>query len=200
MSRPALERLAAAVFPGASWAVVALGEGALLPGESLPGAVPRRLREFAAGRSAARLAMGRALPVPIGADRAPVWPAGVSGSITHAGDWALAVVGTGPVGIDLEPDADLPGEVFDTVLLPAERQAPGFDARQARLIFSAKECAYKAQYPLTRQLFGFETLAITLGQGSFRAEFQRDVGAFRRGAALQGRFAIGGGFILTGIG
>lgn len=109
----------------------------------------------------------------------------------------MAVTGPGLVGIDLELDQNLPEEVRETVLLPQER---GVDGRRARLIFSAKECAYKAQYPVTKKLFGFDTFAIDLGEGVFRAVWQRDLGPFQAGQALEGRFAIGSGFILTGIG
>ena len=50
-------------------------------------AVPARRAEFAAGRRAAHRAMERlgvpAAPVAMGSDRAPVWPPGVIGSISH---------------------------------------------------------------------------------------------------------------------
>ncbi|WP_417626659.1 4'-phosphopantetheinyl transferase family protein [Pararhodobacter aggregans] len=191
--------LAASVFPGLPVGIAPVDGVSLKPEEegALAGAVPARRAEFSAGRAAARMALGREVALPMGPDRAPVWPPGVRGSITHAGGWALAVVGPGLTGIDLERDEDLPEEVRETVLLPGER---GVDGRTARLIFSAKECAYKAQYPVTKQLFGFETFAIDLGEGVFRAVWQRDVGPFRAGQALEGRFAIGAGFILTGIG
>ena len=196
--RRQLETLAAAVFPGFRVGIAPVDGVSMKPEEeaAIARAVPARRAEFSAGRAAARMALGRDVAVPMGEDRAPQWPAGVAGSISHAGGWAVAVVGTGLIGIDLEPDEDLPEEVRDTVLLPGER---GISGRVARLIFSAKECAYKAQYPLTRDLFGFEVFAVTLGNGTFRAEFQRDVGRFRGGQALAGRFAAGGGFILTGI-
>ncbi|MFN4101848.1 MAG: 4'-phosphopantetheinyl transferase [Pararhodobacter sp.] len=198
--RRQLLRLAAEVFPGRVSVGIAPVQGVSLKPEeetAMARAVPSRRAEFSAGRAAAREALGWDVVVPMGPDRAPVWPEGVTGSITHAGGWALAVVGEGLVGIDLEVDEPLPEDVRETVLLPAERDT---DGHQARLIFSAKECAYKAQYPLTRELFDFQTLGVTLGEGLFRAELQRPVGPFRRGAVLEGRFAIGGGFILTGIG
>ncbi|WP_417597717.1 4'-phosphopantetheinyl transferase family protein [Pararhodobacter oceanensis] len=169
-------------------------------------AVPARQREFAAGRIAARQAMGRDLPVVMAEDRAPVWPAGVTGSVTHAGGWALAVAGAADklIGTDLEVDAALPAEVWETVLTNSERAAlrdmP--DAgRWARVIFSAKECAYKAQYPRTKQVFGFEVFEIALEPvaGEFTAVFQRDIAPFAAGDCLRGRYSIGGGFVLTGI-
>ncbi|WP_417586779.1 4'-phosphopantetheinyl transferase family protein [Pararhodobacter oceanensis] len=212
MSDAALSALLAQVFPPAvarGICAVARADMARLfhvEHSAVEGAVPARQREFAAGRIAARQAMGRDLPVVMAEDRAPVWPAGVTGSITHAGGWALAVAGVADklIGIDLEVDAALPAEVWETVLTASEhaalRDMP--DAgRWARVIFSAKECAYKAQYPRTKQLFGFEVFEVTLEPvaGEFTVVFQRDIASFAAGDRLRGRYSIGGGFILTGI-
>ncbi|MBN8292231.1 4'-phosphopantetheinyl transferase superfamily protein [Rhodobacter sp. NTK016B] len=197
-TRRQLEGLAVRVFPAPMRvAVVPIGDVSLKPEEerAVERAIDRRRAEFSAGRQAARQAIGRDVAIPMAIDRSPVWPDGVTGSISHAGGWAVAAVGEGLIGLDLELDAELPEEIWDTVLLPQER---GLTPHQARLIFSAKEAVYKAQYPQTGALFGFETLAITLGDDTFRAEFQRDVGPFRAGHGIDGRFAIGGGFILTG--
>lgn len=70
-----------------------------------------RAREFAAGRSAARMAMellGHPLrPVLQGDDRAPIWPVGLTGAITHTARDALAIVTDDPairaLGLDMEP-------------------------------------------------------------------------------------------------
>jgi 4'-phosphopantetheinyl transferase EntD len=180
--------------------------GSLFPEEraALAGAVPARLAEFAAGRLAARQALGQDVALPMAPDRAPVWPEGVAGSITHDGGWALAAVSrmVRMLGLDLEPDAPLPNDIWDTVLLPQEQAWLSRRAEAghwARVIFCAKECAYKAQYPLTREVFGFEVFEVTLGDGTFEARFQRDVAPFRAGDALTGRYSRGDGLILTGI-
>ena len=60
-------------------------------------AVPQRRREFFAGRLAAHRAM-EALghlpePVPMGQDRAPVWPQGLVGSISHGAGACAAMYG-----------------------------------------------------------------------------------------------------------
>ena len=167
--------------------------------------IPRQ-QEFTAGRIAAREAMGSDILIPMATDRAPIWPAGFAGSITHAGGWALAVAGHHDrlLGIDLELDDALPHEVFDTVLSQSERawlrEQPEPEV-WARVIFSAKECAYKAQYPRTLQLFGFEVFEVSINPaaGEFSARFQRDIAPFRAGDALNGRFSRGDGFILCGI-
>ncbi len=62
---------------------------ALLPEERqfLIKAVPKRIHEFAGGRACARAALSQigygGVAVLRGADRAPIWPAGATGSITH---------------------------------------------------------------------------------------------------------------------
>lgn len=163
-------------------------------------AVPQRQREFAAGRQAARLAMRQPFSLPMGADRAPVWPAGWVGSISHAGPWAIAAMSreVRMVGIDLEQDQDLPAEVLNTVLSGGEL-ARLADLRQARLIFAIKEAAYKAQYPVTRQLFGFEVFEVRLEGDGFDAVFQDDIGPFRRGETLSGLFGRAEGLVLAAV-
>lgn len=179
----------------------------LLPGEALPGAVPARLAEFSAGRAAARMALAElglpAIAVPHGADRAPVWPPGVAGTITHSATACLAAVSRSArgLGLDLEPDAPLDPALWDTVLLPAEAAfvAEGPDAgRNAMLVFSAKEAVYKAQYPLTRLLFGFDRLALTpLPPQAFAARFTVDTAHFHAGDTVLVRHARAEGHILT---
>lgn len=172
--------------------------------DAVKSAIPRRRAEFTAGRVAARIAMQTSAPIPMGSDRAPIWPDGIQGSISHAGDWALAAVAreVRTIGLDLEPAEPLPMEILDTVLSVTERgwvsqsDDPGLIAR---LVFSAKECAYKAQYPLTRRLFGFGVFEVAIDNGAFTATFRQGIGDFRAGDRLQGRYSIGGGFILAGM-
>jgi 4'-phosphopantetheinyl transferase EntD len=177
----------------------------LLPGEALPGAIPSRGREFSAGRHAARTALALlglpSCPIPQGDDRAPVWPSGISGSITHTHLACLAAVIRGPVlGLDLEEDLPLDTFLWDSILGPEEQAwasgapDPGL---AAKLIFSAKEAAYKAQYPIGRQLFGFDTLAIAVTDDRFTATFRHSVLPFAGGHVLQGRHSRAEGHILT---
>lgn len=147
----------------------------LLPVEAaaISAAVPRRRGEFAAGRRAARRAMAALghppAAIPMGPDRAPVWPDGLVGSISHTADCCIAVVTpTGPVaalGIDLEPDLPLETGLWDSICTRAELEALQACAsaergRLVRRIFAAKEAVYKAQYPLTGALIGFDAVTI----------------------------------------
>lgn len=150
-------------------------------------AVGKRRREFLTGRACAHEALSAlgAAPAPLlaGPDRLPVWPQGFIGSITHTDRACAAAAGrTGgdlrSIGIDLEPAEDLPTDLWETVCRPEERawldSAPSAGrGLLARAIFSAKECAFKAQFPLTRAMLEFEEIAveIDLARGAFRASF-----------------------------
>lgn len=127
------------------------------------GSSRRRQGEFAAGRTCARRALARAgLGSPTilratapdgGRSRAPLWPAGAVGSITHGGAvTAAAVTAEGTVvgvGIDVEPaDPSGLGESRLVVTRPDERawledlgvRDPGREI----VWFSAKESVFKA--------------------------------------------------------
>ena len=62
----------------------------------------------------------------------------------------------------------------------------------AKAIFCAKEAAYKCQYPLTGEMFGFETFGIdlSLDRGVFSARFLNAVGNFGRCDRLDGHIWI----------
>lgn len=172
----------------------------LIPGEALPGAVPARLREFAAGRFAARMAMGNPmLAIPQGTDRAPVWPVGMVGSITHTRADCLAVVLPADrcrgIGIDLEEDIPLEPELWDTILRPEERA--GMTGAQAKAMFCAKEAAYKAQYAVSRTLYDFDAMRVEMQGARFSAMFARPVPPFAIGDRIAGRIVRAAGHVLT---
>ena len=176
----------------------------LLPGETeVTGRmVEKRRREFAAGRRAARAAMASlglpAVAVPMGPDRAPVWPEGVTGSISHTDTHCVAAVArTGEVrtlGLDLEPDEPLEPELWPEICTRAELdwlavQPVPARGRLARAIFSAKECAFKAQYPLTGAMLGFDAfeIALDLTAGTFTATAMQPIPPLEEGQRLEGR-------------
>ena len=105
---------------------------ALFPGERavIARAPERRRKEFATARGCARSALARlgCPPVPVLTDRlgAPLWPGGVTGSITHcAGYRAAAVALTSDVvslGLDAAPNAPLRNpDMLDVIARDAER-------------------------------------------------------------------------------
>lgn len=175
MTPAALHRhLAACAWPpGVVWAVSAAQGDArdLFPQEraAIANAVPKRVGEFAGGRKAARGALeklGHArAAIPRGADRAPIWPVGVTGSISHACGLCLAAVAPfgrcDALGVDLEGDDPLPSELVAQICRPEERGGPD-ETHRAKRIFSAKEAIYKACYPSLRRVLGFEALRVDL--------------------------------------
>lgn len=193
-------------------------EGApLFPEEEafIDGAVAKRRREYVLGRASARAALARlGIPDrPLRRDRlgAPVWPAGVVGSITHCEGFCGAVVARrGTIvglGIDAEPAEPLPCEIVPRVCTVSESNwAQATPARPGadwyRLIFSAKESVYKACYPLVRRVLEFAEVEIafepTAGQFAVRFPSAR-LAAALEGRELQGRFAHTCRHILTGV-
>jgi 4'-phosphopantetheinyl transferase EntD len=163
-------------------------------------ATPARQAEFAAGRTAARralLALGRApSAVPMGEDRAPVWPRAVVGSITHDLKACIAIVGERDrfkaLGVDIEPALPLEADLFSEICRPEElawlRQLP-FDCRGvvARRFFSAKEAIYKCQYTISQEVFDFHALSVVFDkQGRFDARLMRDVSGIAKGTMFNG--------------
>lgn len=81
------------------------------------GAVAKRIAEFTTVRHCARLALeslgAPVVELPPGPVRAPIWPAGVAGFLTHCTGYRAAAVAWASedlqsVGIDAEPAESLP--------------------------------------------------------------------------------------------
>ena len=175
---------------------------------AIAGARPGRRAEFLTGRWCARVALGR-LGVPAaavlpGVRRAPVWPPGVVGSITHCpGYRAAAVARRGDVaalGVDATPHAPLPARVLEALVVPGEQEAlaraaealPGVHAD--RVLFSAKESLVKAWSALDPQWRGFAGFRVELAvDGTFSAE------VLGTSAALGGRWRVDAGLAATAV-
>ena len=209
LRQAAAEAALARLFPpGVAVALVGIGAGELLPGEAaaVAGAVPARVAEFAAGRLAARRALAAlghpAVAIPAGPDRAPCWPEGLAGSIAHAQGVAVAAVRRGAsLGLDVEADAALEPELWPLICDPVELAAlpAGDRGRAVRLVFAAKEAVYKAQYPLTGRLIGFDAVRVTLEEDGFVARLRQKVGPLPDGHRLRGRILRAGGLVLAGV-
>jgi enterobactin synthetase component D len=137
-----------------------------------------------------RLAMGSLLrdrmrsDVPVLPDQhgAPVLPSGLTGSISHKRDLAVAIVTSGRhgLGIDIE-ETHKPGlDIASHVLCDDEQQSlAGLDAQQrwAELItrFSIKEALYKALHRFVLRFIDFREVAVWPdGEGSARIDLRFD--------------------------
>ncbi|WP_353029289.1 4'-phosphopantetheinyl transferase superfamily protein [Mesorhizobium sp. M1004] len=99
--------------------------------------------------------------IPIGPDRAPVWPKGSVGSITHARGHCACFAKGDPgwqAGVDIEAIAS--GHPLESILsMTANQRERALIARQtalppdrlATLLFSAKETLFKGLYPVVRR-------------------------------------------------
>lgn len=159
----------------------------LLAGEQhllSPRAVPRRQAELAAGRTAARQALEQlgiaATPVLKGPGGEPLWPDRIVGSITHAGEWALAIVArpehSAGIGIDLEELSRYFPELIDEIAFDEERtRIEGLEesarAHAAMEVFAVKESIYKAFFPRVGRFFGFDAVRVMPAAGGYQAAF-----------------------------
>ncbi|WP_259567916.1 enterobactin synthase subunit EntD [Enterobacter sichuanensis] len=149
----------------------------------------KRKAEHLAGRIAAAHALPDHTVPGIGPSGEPLWPEGISGSITHSGTQAMAVVVRHPdalVGIDCEailPDSEA-REIQDGIIDAQEaicltRSGYPF-ALALTLTFSAKESLFKALFPQVKTFMDFDcaritrldertlTLALTRSQAEFK--------------------------------
>jgi 4'-phosphopantetheinyl transferase EntD len=179
---------------------------------------PARRREFTAGRACAHRAIAAlgAIDGPVlrGLRRAPRFPDGIVGAITHTDGFCAAAVALGAsfagVGLDAERDAALSERAVARICSERELQAlralPGRTPEQwGALVFSAKEALYKAYFPVTGFFIGFRDAEISLAPetpdtGSFEARLVRpdapDVAGQRR---FSGRYASDRVRVSTGI-
>jgi 4'-phosphopantetheinyl transferase EntD len=203
-----------------SWvaAVATFGDdpaGWLWPAEAdmVARAVESRVREFATGRMCARRALAllgiESGPILSGAQREPLWPETVVGSITHCEGYRAAAVGRRDrslaVGIDAELDSPLPAGLLESI---AVEQESAWIARQprpeawGRLLFSAKESVYKALFPVTRRWLDFADVQVTFSstEQSFAATVKPGLStcAFEL-TSLQGRYLRRNGLLLTAL-
>ena len=177
--------------------------------------VSKRQAEFLAGRLCAREALrgltGIAFVPPVGEDRAPQWPRGIVGSITHGGGWAGVVVGSSQQwsGLGLDIERILAPERADRlaaeILTPRELEIyfPLNENKRAELVtrtFSFKESLFKALYPLVQQRFYFQDAEVldATHQGLARLRLLIDLSAtWRNGAEFEGQCTTFDGYLLS---
>ena len=211
--------LIARILPAAAAAAESVGPlsdaaWCLFPAEerAVRTAGSRRRAEFAAGRQCARMALAALgmpqapiLPGPAGEPR---WPTGVVGSITHCPGYRACAVARAAdlvaIGIDAEPDEDLADDLIEVVATDTElawirRAAVTWPAvHWARLVFSVKEAAGKAWYPLTGRWPNRGELAVSASASGTTTVRLAGAGS-ELPAAMTGRWLSGDGLIITAV-
>lgn len=143
----------------------------------LTNAAIKRQCEYLAGRwcvlqAQKNLKFAEQVPC-IGADRAPQWPAGQVGSISHSHSQAVAIVADSlhwqGIGVDIEVCLSaaraqrLAGEILTDEELSAWQSLPeSAQAAHVTLAFCLKEALFKTLYPLTQTRFYFHDAHVVL--------------------------------------
>jgi 4'-phosphopantetheinyl transferase EntD len=157
----------------------------------------------------------RDFPLLVGADRGPVWPAGVIGSLSHCGDFCgVAVARRGfvvGVGLDVERVRALSDRVASIVCTAGELarlngMPPSSSVPWTMVVFSAKESVYKCFRPLAQSWLDFHDVEIDFAPetGTFSARILRTrgtdgVSAAPMIASLRGRFACDESHVFAGV-
>ena len=134
--------------------------------------VEKRKAEYLAGRYCAKVSLSQKgidnFQVIIGADREPIWPNGVVGSITHSEKFASAIIADEKdyfgIGIDIEEiiPLDSINQIKNVVVDHRESEIMKSTALPFNtiltLVFSAKESFFKATFPRIKRFLDFDAI------------------------------------------
>lgn len=163
-----------------------------------------RQAEFGTARICARRALAELgiAPCPLvpNPDRSPRWPAGIRGTIAHAGGICAAAVAASTdlhaIGLDIEPDVPLPSDLERVICTDAERRwlerIGDARGRTGKLIFSAKEAWYKCQYGVSGALIDFREVTLTID-----LDHQRFYTVDGPVPGIEGRYGYADGFVIA---
>lgn len=172
-------------------------------------AIDKRKAEFRTGRSLARQALeAMGMPpgaIPTGSNRAPLWPRYVVGSISHCDSLCVAALATKEsyrsLGVDVEPNVDLPDEVRSAIFSLDERtrQQAGYPSSPDVLTFSAKESVFKCIFPLIEFYFDFDEVSLLIDekQQRFTATLSDRIKQQVGMASVSGQYKISEAFVFT---
>lgn len=188
--------------------------GFVLP-DALRNASMGRQIEFLAGRLCARDALERAglpaFPPGRAEDRAPIWPKGATGSITHCGKIAAAVAASrnmyASIGLDIEAvqteqaAAHLGPEIMTDAEASVARSSGIEPGVAFSAIFSAKETLYKTLYPIARRHFYFadaECLSLSMEKGTWTMRLRTSLtDKLRASTVYEGQIRMHARHVLT---
>ena len=158
-------------------------EEALRPEEEVcfQGARPKVRRQAGAARTIARQLLSELnyhdVAISKTSSGAPLWPAGIVGSLAHDERVALAAVARKDdflaLGVDIEPAEELPEELVGIIATPSERSHYGQSLLRSRQLFAAKEALYKAFFPIDHHFLDFHDIEVELQQQEARVSYGR---------------------------
>jgi 4'-phosphopantetheinyl transferase EntD len=158
-------------------------EGALRQEEAVcfQGAISKVRRQAGAARIVARQLLSRLnyndVAITKTSSGAPLWPAGIVGSLAHEERVALAAVarkGDFPaLGVDIESAEELPEDLVEIIATSTERSRYGKSILRGRQLFAAKEAVYKAIFPLDQCFLDFHDIEVELQKQVARVSYGR---------------------------
>ncbi|MCG5127180.1 enterobactin synthase subunit EntD [Enterobacter mori] len=166
----------------------------------------KRKADHLAGRLAAAYALNERTIPGIGPSGEPLWPDGISGSITHSGTQAMAVVAPYPALIGIDSEAILAEnearEIKDGIIDAQEERVlsrSGYPfALTLTLVFSAKESLFKALFPKVKSYMGFDSARITmLDKETLMLALTRPLTGFDEGTAFTLHWLHNGDGVIT---
>jgi enterobactin synthetase component D len=186
---------------------------------ALQRAVLKRQVEFLAGRVCAQQALetltgDRPAALPTRPDRAPEWPPGVVGAITHTASYAAALVATDTYyqGIGIDCEVILSAENLSLqryICVPEELEAlhtahgDWTPQQLLTLVFSAKESLFKCLYRSVLKIFDFSAarvIALDRVQHAFVMQLEHDLTPhLRMHARWTGHFQHHNNLLMTAI-
>ncbi|MFW2589440.1 4'-phosphopantetheinyl transferase family protein [Sagittula sp. SSi028] len=156
--------------------IAPLGGVRPLPSRYSATGVPKRQLEFLTGRALAEqclTAQGASETyVARGDNRAPIWPDGFCGSISHSDQLCAAIAGRAEnvpgIGVDLAEEKSVEAALSDVVCHPD-------DDPQLTLteLFCAKEAFYKLWHPVTDVFLEFRDVVLRIDDGHITAEVMK---------------------------
>ena len=138
----------------------------------------KRLYDFSSGRYAARkLLLNYEIekhPILIGENRAPIWPTGIIGSISHSENLCIAVISDkkalNSIGVDIESSKRINADILPLICNEEEishikllEKASNINIlTNAKLIFSIKESLFKCLNPLINNWIDYKEMQVKI--------------------------------------
>ncbi|PIB36293.1 hypothetical protein BFP72_13265 [Reichenbachiella sp. 5M10] len=134
---------------------------------------PKRLMEFCSGRYCAHLSLkklGVDAPILKTEEGAPLWPKGITGSISHSTQTAGSIVASTDriqsIGLDIETMGRISPDMWSILFTPNEinmlmHSKPAEIDFLSTLLFSMKESFYKMQFPISQHFMDFQDCEVT---------------------------------------
>ncbi len=135
----------------------------------------KRQREFTAGRAAARRALSMlgisSCPIPVDERGAPIWPSGVTGSISHSSGYCLCVAAKKENVFSLGADIENINRMTKNIAKGICNTLEGYP-EISTVIFCAKEAFVKCYYSMYRKIPSLSDIDIRLSENRLTATYK----------------------------